>query len=74
MKKEGKIIKKAGFGFGDAMFQIKNLQIDYAQFEDAHPVVPQNKAQQNINKNPIAVNNKKTANVNKLQNPPIKIL
>jgi hypothetical protein len=32
MKKEGKPIKKAGFGFGDAMFEIKNLQSDYAQF------------------------------------------
>lgn len=74
MKKEGKAIKKAGFGFGDAMFQIKNLQMDYAQFQDSPPIIPQGKPQPNIIKNPIANNNKKPMSVNKPQNPPVKIL
>lgn len=33
-KPAGKPKPSAGFGFGDAMFAVKNLTSDYSQFDD----------------------------------------
>lgn len=71
MKKEGKP-KPSGVSFGNAMFAMKDLEMDYAQFNGGPPPPP--KVQPNpVNKNPLAAN-KKPASVSKAPQPASKTL
>ena len=54
MKGKGKQPAKGGPTFGDALFGIKNMQMDYESFNGA-PIVPE-PPQPPPKKNPIAVN------------------
>lgn len=73
MKKEGKP-KSSGVSFGNAMFAMKDLEMDYAQFNGGPPPPPQKVQPNPVNKNPLVVANKKPASISKAPQPASKTL